>query len=140
MNKNVLLLFLIFIIGLTSQVTFAITVSSCNDSGTSSLRQAISDASSNDTINFDKDCNINLNNQLVINKNLTIDGLGYTITISGQGNYRIFQIENNFNVTLNNLMLTQGKGEYGGGIQNNGTLTLNNVTFSLNSDAKEKKG
>jgi hypothetical protein len=57
-----------------------ITVLNTNDSGAGSLRQAISDSSSGDTINFDSSLNgqtITLTSgELLIDKNLTITGPG----------------------------------------------------------------
>ena len=62
-------------------VPFAtITVINTNDSGAGSLRQAIADAASSDTINFNLSncpCTITLTSgELVIGKNLTIEGPG----------------------------------------------------------------
>ena len=133
MNKIILSL-LIFIIELTNQVAFAAVVKNNADSGPDSLRDAITNAGNGDIIQFDNNYTINLNSELTISQNITIDGSGHTIIISGQDNSRVFLIMNNFNVTMNNLILTHGKGVDGGGIQNNGTLELNNITFSLNVD------
>jgi len=77
---------------------FAIlTVTNTNDSGAGSLRQAIADAASGDTITFNLSncpCTITLTTgELVINKNLTITGPGTSqLTISGGNTSRVFFI------------------------------------------------
>src|SRR6266516_1049991 len=54
-----------------------ITVTNTNDSGTGSLRQALTDAHDSDTINFAVTGAISLTSgELVINKNITISGPG----------------------------------------------------------------
>lgn len=63
---------------------------------------------------------------------LRIDG-GGQITISGDGNSRVFLINNGANATLAGLTITDGQSSNGGGISNSGTLTLNNSTLSGNS-------
>src|SRR6267143_1427267 len=81
-NASFLLLpILILLMGAAREVYGAtITVFSAADSGPGTLRQAIFDASSGDTINFASTVNqIQLNSgsdELLINKNLTIDGPG----------------------------------------------------------------
>jgi hypothetical protein len=69
---------------------------------------------------------------------VTITGLGQGETIlAGQGNGRILTINSGVNVVLNNLTLTRGSEPdgFGGGVLNNGTLTLNGVTISHNDAA-----
>jgi len=74
-----------------------LTVTNTNDSGAGSLRQAIADAASGDTISFNLSgcpCTITLTSgELVINKNLTIIGPGASqLTISGNNASRLFFI------------------------------------------------
>ncbi|OZH53624.1 hypothetical protein AFK68_16375 [Hydrocoleum sp. CS-953] len=77
-------------------------VSNLNDSGAGSLRQAIIDAAAGDTIQFDPSLGgqtIALASELLINKNLTIDGdESNPVTIDAGGNSRVFNIDdgNNF--------------------------------------------
>jgi hypothetical protein len=63
-------------------------------------------------------------------------GQGETI-LAGQGNGRILTINSGVNVSLNNLTLTRGAEPdgFGGGVLNNGTLTLSGVTISHNDAA-----
>src|SRR5687767_9472855 len=67
--------------------TATITVTSTNDSGAGTLRQALTDVCVGGTINFNSSLNnsmITLSTELLISKNVTIDGPGATLlTISG---------------------------------------------------------
>ncbi|MCL4263755.1 MAG: CSLREA domain-containing protein [Anaerolineae bacterium] len=100
-----------------------------------SLRAAIEQANTtpgHQTIALDYQTYL-LDAPLVISGNLTINGLGQGETIlAGQGNGRVLTINSGVNVILNNLTLTRGSepGGVGGGLLNNGTLTLNGVTIS----------
>jgi predicted outer membrane repeat protein len=121
-----------------------LTVTNANDSGAGSLRQAITDAVSGDTINFGGDYTINLTTaELAISKNLTIDGVGRTIVINGPGSscstcFRVFNVTGAFTFNLKNLTVANGYrsagGYFGGAILNTagGTLNITNVTFSNN--------
>ena len=67
---------------------------------------------------------------------LTINGSGQTVTISGNNTVRVFYVDSNANLTLQNLTVTNGvaTGSYGGGVYNNGgTVVITNSTFSGNS-------
>ncbi|HEX8609127.1 MAG TPA: choice-of-anchor Q domain-containing protein, partial [Pedobacter sp.] len=112
--------------------TFAVT--NTNDNGAGSLRQAILNANSNnedDTIVFDSsvfntaqtivltsgELNILPDNSSGNIKTLTINGLTPNLlTISGNNQSRIFNIDRSSSVTINNLKLTNGNG--GGNIFN----------------------
>src|SRR5438477_534679 len=120
-----------------------ITVINTSDSGAGSLRQAISDSSSGDTIDFDSSLNgqtITLTSgELLINKNLTITGPGATLlAINGNAASRVFEMTSGIDVTISGLTITNGNaGDYGGGIVNGSptTLTITNSTLSGNSAA-----
>ncbi|KAB8317723.1 hemolysin [Tolypothrix campylonemoides VB511288] len=92
-----------------------ITVSSAADNGAGSLRNAIAQAQSGDTIQFGSNLagqTITLNSgQLTVNKNLTIDGSGAAgLTISGNNASRIFDVTTpGSSFTLRNLTLANGK-------------------------------
>ncbi|MDP4092400.1 MAG: Ig-like domain-containing protein [Bacillota bacterium] len=114
-------------------------VNTLNDDGSlGTLRYAIDNAPPGTTINFDSGLNgkITLSGQLpVINKNLTIDGTGASITISGN-NYRVFKVDGG-TVSLKNLTIADGRAVggdgYGGGLWvTNGTVSVNNITFNNN--------
>ena len=111
----------------------AITVTNAHDSGAGSLRQAIQDICPGDTITFDADHSITLTSgELVIPKTLTIDGTGHAIVVDGNKASRIFDITAG-TVSLKHLTIQHGKASNGGGILNNGTLTLTDSTISGNA-------
>ena len=90
-----------------------IVVMNTNDSGPGSLRQAIVDAAPGNVIYFDPTLagqTITLASQLIINKNLTIDGSGLSprVSISGNQAVRILSIGSNYTVTLKSLTLRDG--------------------------------
>ncbi len=78
--------------------------------------------------------------QISITDALTIHGAeGGAIAISGNGTSRIFDIPNRAAVTLNHLVLTQGRTDifrdrslHGGAITTTGDLTLNHCLFTAN--------
>ncbi len=119
------------------------TVTSTNDSGPGSLRQAIADANPGDTIKLDLTGTITLTNgELYIDKDLTIIGpAADALAVSGNHAGRVFNV-GNFDVTISGLTIRQGciassaqpPGEWwGGGVLNRGTLTLTDCKITSNS-------
>ena len=105
--------------------------------GDVSLREAIEGALAGTTITFASGLQgtITLNSQLSIDRNLTIDGLGANLlSLSGNNASRVFQINNGATVTLEGLTIANGFGNNltGGGIENNGTLTISNSRLTNN--------
>ena len=86
-----------------------LTVTNGNDAGAGSLRQAIADAADGDTILFDGDYDITLASTLDIDKDVTIDGGDYTITISGNDAVRVFHVYTDTQVTLERLTISHGR-------------------------------
>jgi Bacterial Ig-like domain (group 3) len=142
----------ITISGCSSPASDATTVTICpsspvvtntNDSGAGSLRQAILDACDGATITFDMNqvvSPINLTSAgLVINKNLTITGPGanlLTIQRSSAGGtplFGIFTINGGTTVSISGLTISNGNTSTGGGINNQGVLTLTGCRISGNS-------
>ncbi len=73
------------------------------------------------------------NNNIYINKNMIIQGENpYTTIINAQGTNTIFNINNGYNVNILNLTLTNGNGNWGGAIYNDGVLNISNTIFSDN--------
>ncbi len=117
-----------------------ITVTTAADKGNGSLRNAITQAKSGDTIRFAqglKGKTIRLTSgQILLDKDLTIDGAGAGgLTISGQSKSRVFQLEKRKKATLKNLTIANGKTKgAGGGIdtRHESSLTLENVNIHNN--------
>lgn len=122
-----------------------ITVTTSNDSGTGSLRDAIAVAQSGDTIQFAT----SLANQTITltsgeltipsGKNLILDGTGVSgLTISGNQQSRIFNVASTAasqtQFTVKNLTLTAATGGQGGAVYATGEaqLQFEGVTFRDN--------
>jgi CSLREA domain-containing protein/uncharacterized repeat protein (TIGR01451 family) len=116
------------------------SVQNANDNGAGSLRQAIANVCPGGRIVFSGDFSIYLGSELAIARNLTIDGEDHTITVSGNRAVRVFNIATGSLVTLSHLDIVsgyvyndRGGNDRGGGVFNNGTLTIQNCTLSGNS-------
>jgi hypothetical protein len=137
-----------------------LTVTNTNDNLAGSLRQMIQDANSGDTIVFNipvSDLNYNgatrvftiklTSGQLIISKNLTIDGGGQRITIQrnfeAATRFRIFDITAG-TVSFSRLTIASGDlvgaGGTGGGIRNAGLLTLLGCTVRDNFSGNTQGG
>jgi len=111
-----------------------ITVQNTSDTGAGSLRQAVADACPGAMIDFAPGLSsqtIPFASQIVLDKNLTISGT-VPVTLSGNNATRIFAVSAGTIVSLHRLTLTKGAADSGGGIRNDGTLTVQNSTFSAN--------
>jgi len=132
-----------------------ITVTSNANSGAGTLRQAITDAISGDTITFNAGMTVTLTSgQLTLNKNLTIDGDldnngTADVTIDAAHNSRVFNMTTG-SVTLDGLVITNGLVYGNGGAYNSvtggdalgaginitgGTLTIKNSSITGNKAA-----
>lgn len=115
-----------------------------NFDANTSLREAIRDAAPGDTVvfspaivnNTNRTINLTLG-ELVINKNLTIDGSDRQIIVSGNNASRVFNVTSG-TVFLNDLTITNGNASgagingLGGGIVNFGDLTINRLNIKNN--------
>jgi hypothetical protein len=124
------------------------TVTSVSDHGANSLRTLIAAASDGDTINFSVSLpGIQLENPIVIDKDLDITGPGSgNLGINGSGEtgwigpnpeddlrwFRIFNVADGKTCSISGLTLTNGTalGSNGGGIYNEGNLTLCDIVIS----------
>ena len=117
-----------------------ITVTSSADYGDGTLRQAVLDAQSGDTIKFDSSLSnqtITLSSGLWLNKSLTFDGVNASnLTISGGNESNIFWmggVDANLELNVRNLTLADSyyDAEAGGAIyaQENSTINVDNVDF-----------
>ncbi|HXQ62350.1 MAG TPA: choice-of-anchor Q domain-containing protein [Acidimicrobiales bacterium] len=113
------------------------TVTNCNDSGTGSLRKAVLDAASGDTVAFalSPPCPIiTLTSTISITRNLTVDGPGSgVLAVSGNDAVGVFSVDPGVSVTLSGLTIEKGSSTRGGGILNDGALTVTKSTVSGNS-------
>ncbi|HWR42970.1 right-handed parallel beta-helix repeat-containing protein [Sporomusa sp.] len=111
----------------------SIKVMSDDDSGSGSLRDAISTAVSGDTIIFDPAIDtIKLTSgQIKIDKNLTINGPGADkLRVSGDKKSRVFEISGGVEVTIKGISIMNGFTlDEGGAIRNNGILTITDSTI-----------
>ena len=125
-----------------SALAATITVTNNNDSGAGSLRQAIADASSGDTIDLTgRSGDITLTSgPLILSKNLTITGPGadiLSITSNFMTDYRVgstplFQINSGKTATLEGVTLCGNTSTTAGGIYNEGNLTVNDSRITGN--------
>ena len=109
-----------------TQTAYAATqsVGTCDEA---SLNAAIAAASPGDTITFSCSGTITLSQTLQITKELTIDGAGQSVAISGGNSVRgVIRVDPG-PLTLKALTITNG---YGSNIDNYGLLTLNDVTVA----------
>jgi predicted outer membrane repeat protein len=117
-----------------------ITVTSSADSGAGTLRAVLASATSGAVVDFAANVRtIDLTSAgLTIATNVTIQndlGTG-NVTIDGGGNFTVFTINSSVTASLSGLTITHGATtnfQVGGGITNNGTLTVSDCTFSSNS-------
>ncbi|MDM8524086.1 Ig-like domain-containing protein [Desulfococcaceae bacterium HSG8] len=165
-RSGIMIMMLLFIgisgiIIVTLSQAATITVTNGNDNGDGSLRQAIANAASGDIIVFQTGIStVTLTtDQLVIDKNLTIDGgTGVTVQRAAEtSKFRIFYMGSSVNVTIKNATLNNGQapdginstnnstdgtdGDNGGGLCADGCmLTLENCTISGNSAGRGGMG
>jgi hypothetical protein len=147
--KPVGLLTITLMLAATLPQAFAatLTVTSLADSGAGTLRDRIAVALPGDTIQFGVLGTVTLNSELVLSKNLRIDGgLANQLRISGNNNSRVFNITNGsaqiFNMTITDGRVAgtngptgfNGENVYGGGIRvaNGASLDLQNCIVTNN--------
>ena len=125
-----------------------IIVTSTDDSGPGSLREALALAETGDRIVFDASTAARpillTSGQLILDTDVTIEGLGSSMTIvDGNASSRVFLVGNNVTATISNLTIRNGfeahltaeklaVGE-GGGIYNQGYLTVGNSVITHNT-------
>jgi hypothetical protein len=125
-------------ITVTSTGDGAANAANCPHATNCRLRDAIAKAVASDTIDFSVTGTITLTSgELTISKNLTINGPGATqLTISGNQASRVFNISSGFTVALSGMTIANGNPSgAGGGILNQGALTLSSVVVTNNKAA-----
>jgi len=107
-----------------------VTVNNLDDDGPGSLREALALVADGGTLTFDPSLaggTLTLTSgQLLVDRSVTIDASAAApITISGGNVSRVFAIGAGLTVSMNDLVVRDGGGlEIGGGILNNGVLSL----------------
>jgi len=128
-------------LGLTSgTVHAATTLTVTNCSNDSQLQADVSTANSdnaNDTITFACSGAIPLTSTLNITGSMTLDGSGQSVTLDGNNSVQVLSVDSGVSFTLNALTIAHGSGVVtdggGGGIYNQGMLSISNSTVSGNS-------
>ncbi len=127
--------------GIASDGTGNVVIST-DDGVAGSLRQIVASVPAGSTVTFATNLSGKtitlINGEIALNNNVTIDGsaLASPVLLNGNHNSRIFTIGGGAVVTLNALVLTNAftsGGNWGGAIQNSGTLAINNCTLAGNS-------
>jgi large repetitive protein len=107
------------------------------------LPYALSHSLSGDQITFASGLSgstITLSSTLTISHNITITGLGAAnLAVSGNSSVHDFLVNSGVTASISNLTIKNGHGS-GGGIRNQGTLTLSNDTFSANTSTTSGGG
>ncbi|KPX51820.1 hypothetical protein ALQ57_05653 [Pseudomonas amygdali pv. hibisci] len=131
------------------------TVTSTSNTGAGSLREALTNAQNGDIVTFSSGMTVALQSQLVVSKNITVDGDlnndGVAdVTLDGQNRTSVIRVNSGVTATLDGVIITRGMAStagansgsaisasdaLGGGINNAGNLTLRNVTVTANAAA-----
>ncbi len=121
----------------TLAVDSPVTVSNCTEAA---LRAAL-DLSKK--VVFTADGTINLSNSILINSKTVLAANGHRVTLSGKQIARVFYVGGDGDLTLENLVIADGCGDYGtgdygadvygAGIYNEGAVTAINCTFTNNA-------
>jgi beta-glucanase (GH16 family) len=117
-----------------------VTVQNTADNGAGSLRKALASVCVGGTIDFSAALagqTITLSSPLTLGKNVTMDASAAPgLTVSGNNSVRVFEVSANTNATVKYLNVKNGYGwQLGGGILNNGSLTLDHVNVTDNNMA-----
>lgn len=107
---------------------------------TTSLKNAVANTDAGGTVKITSD--ITLSKSILLEKNITIDGNGKTIT-SGSGVFRVWTDNDNADITVKNLTLKASGQNRAINVYKVHTLTLDNVTisgFDSTAESSEKRG
>jgi len=109
-------------------------VTNCNDSGAGSLPSVVASAASGDTVTFSVSCSlILLNDTIDLTRNISLSGPGSSdLAVSGGGTTGVFNISTRVTADISGLTMENGNNYDGGGIDNNGTLTVTDSTLAGN--------
>lgn len=118
--------------------------SSLDDGSVGTLRYKTENACPGDLIQFDPsllNSTILLNAEIVVDENLTINGLGMNnLTISGNNASRVFSINSGVTLSISGMSLINGYAlTNGGALVNNGSLQIDNIKFEGNKNGLNSK-
>ncbi|HEU0011874.1 MAG TPA: choice-of-anchor Q domain-containing protein [Verrucomicrobiae bacterium] len=105
----------------------AATVTNCDEA---SLRAAMS---SGGIVIFSCDGTITLSNSLFITVNTELDASGHQIVLDGGKSVRLFEVVGGASLSLNHLVLANGKSTNGGAVYNQGAFEAVDCTFTSNT-------
>jgi predicted outer membrane repeat protein len=122
---------------ITAVFTRTVTITSSEDTNTSgTLRYALSNAQDGDIISLSGVTTIELTSALTLNKNITIEGNGVTITQSaGSTNTNSLLRISGVTVNISRVHFKDGRSDNGGAIYNTGILTVESCIFSGNQSS-----
>lgn len=118
-----------------------VTVSNTNDSGPGSLRQLLADTAPGDTLLFAASLSgqtMLLSTTITLTQDVTISGalLSNPLTLSGNRAIRVLAINPGVTSHLTGLIIADGYSQEGGGLYNQGTVTLHSVHFDRNKASR----
>lgn len=123
--------------------TSSLIVSNNHDTGAGSLRQAVIDACAGGTIAFADIMSVDLASEIVIDKQVIIDGSSVAldasagdasmVRIRGQENVRSFRVTASGDLTLRSVRISDGvPNDLGGGVRSKGRLAVFDSRFDHN--------
>lgn len=146
MKTRMLIVAVVLAISVSPALASTITVTSTNDSGPGSLRNALASAADGDTIDASGVSGTILltNGELLVTNSVNIVGSGPDLlAVNGNAAGRVFYVAPSNTVSISSLTIADGhapsvcqacSGESGGGIYNDhATITVSNCTLSGNS-------
>lgn len=109
----------------------------CTEGG---IRAAIDEGGGPYTFDCDGPTAVTTGSEIVIDNDITLDG-GGILTVDGNQRHRVFSVPRGVQVELVALTVANGRetDENGGGIRNEGTLTLTNTTVSGSSAGDDRE-
>jgi predicted outer membrane repeat protein len=117
--------------GSSPEVECVANLCPCNEGG---IRAAIAEGPGAYTFDCDGPTTVITGGEIVIDTDVTLDG-GGNLTVDGNRTHRVFSVPGGVTAELIGLTVASGRetDEHGGGIRNEGTLTLTNSTVSGSS-------
>jgi hypothetical protein len=112
-------------------------VTNLNASGPGSLPFVVANAPAGATVTFAVNGTITLTATIDLNRDITIDGSGTSVTVNGGGSVQVFNVQGGVTATLRQLTIADGNAITGGGIDNAGTLIVANSTISDNNAGED---